>query len=115
MPAQRSPHNRAALQGILLLLLATLIALALATHKAERPACGPLADWVAETSLAALGPILAWAVWQLFPLVAIGWLMGRRKLPFLPRALPVLVLAAVCSVILSPTTPSPGRRIPLFT
>ncbi len=63
MSAQRVTVNPAPLQGILLFLLAALAGLALGTRVQAHPACGPLADWLADHLVSAIGPILSWGLW----------------------------------------------------
>lgn len=102
MSAHRSSVSPAPLQGILLLLLATLIGLALATRDAIRPACGPLVDWLADLLGRRLGPILSWGLWALLPPLALLWILGRRKRGLLRLAVLTLPLLLVLSAVLSP-------------
>lgn len=102
MPAKRPQRSKAPLQGILLLLLAALIALAFATHNAARPACGPLADSVADWLIAGLGGITAWVGWAILLPLGIAWILGRSKRRVVARALPVLLLASIVTILLTP-------------
>ncbi len=84
MPAKRLRRSKAPLQGILLLLLAALIGLAFATHNAVRPACGPLADSLADR---------CWQIemWRItcIPVGRLvgGWLDSYLKEPYVALAI----------------------------
>jgi len=101
MTAERPASNPAPLQGVLLLLLSALVGLALATHESGRPACGPIADRLADVAVGGLGPIAAWGLWTLLPPTAVLWILGRRKRGVLVTALFLLPLVAVASILLS--------------
>ncbi|MBD3163067.1 MAG: hypothetical protein GF346_11635 [Candidatus Eisenbacteria bacterium] len=98
MPTPRRSRNPAVLQGVLLLLVAAFVGLALATHGAEQPASGPWADRVAGTLLDRLGPILTWTLWALLLPTALLWLIGRPKRGILRRGGPIVALAVVATI-----------------
>jgi DNA segregation ATPase FtsK/SpoIIIE, S-DNA-T family len=98
MGADPPQPNPAPLQGVLLLLLAALVGLALATHGSPRPACGPIADAFADRVIGGLGPILSWGLWASIPPTAVLWALGRRKRVVLLMALLLLPLGVVATI-----------------
>jgi DNA segregation ATPase FtsK/SpoIIIE, S-DNA-T family len=102
MSATRAAVSPAPLQGILLLLLAALAGLALGTRIQTHPACGPLADWLADHLVASVGPILAWALWALLLPVAVLWLLGRQKRSILRWVVGIFPFLIVLSVAVVP-------------
>jgi S-DNA-T family DNA segregation ATPase FtsK/SpoIIIE len=99
MSAEQPASNPAPLQGILLLLLTALFGLALATHGAARPACGPIADAIADVGIGTVGPIAGWFLWALLPPTALLWIVGRRKRIVLRTALFLLPLVVTASIL----------------
>ncbi len=109
MATERSAPCPAPLQGGLLFLLSLLVGLALATSGATLPACGPLADGIADAGLAFFGPIAAWGLWALLPPIAILWFLGRGMRGLLLRALCLVPLVVVVSVALAPIASLSGQ------
>jgi DNA segregation ATPase FtsK/SpoIIIE-like protein len=109
MPTPRSAPSPAPLQGILLLLLAALTGLALASHSSEAPLSGPWADWAADRILRSLGPVLTWALWALVPPFAIQWMLGRSKRGLLARAALLAPVVLVVTIAFSPMPVLHGR------
>lgn len=109
MATERSTLRPAPLQGGLLLLLSVLLGLAFATHQATMPACGPLADWLADGAMAFFGPIAAWGLWAILPPIAVLWFLGRgmRGLWFASLCLAPLVL--VLSLAFAPVASLSGK------
>ncbi len=101
MTAERPASNPAPLQGILLLLLTALIGLALATHGARLPACGPIADAMMDVAVGLLGPIASWYLWALLPPIAVVWIVGGRKRKVLRTALFLVPLIGTASILAS--------------
>lgn len=102
MAAQRTEPRPAPLQGVLLLLIAFLLGVAFWTHRAPQPACGPLADWVADGLMSGVGPIATWFVWAILPPVAILWTLGRSMRRWVTAIAGLVPLVVVLSTAISP-------------
>jgi DNA segregation ATPase FtsK/SpoIIIE, S-DNA-T family len=109
MATERSTLRPAPLQGGLLLLLSILLGLAFATHQGTLPACGPLADWVADGAIGLFGPIAAWGLWALLPPIAILWFLGRGMRGLWLTALCLAPLVIVLSLAFAPVSSLSGK------
>lgn len=102
MAAQRTEPRPAPLQGVLLFLVTLLLGLAFWTHRAAQPACGPLADWVADRLISGIGPIATWFAWATLPPIAILWALGRGM-----RNLAVSILGFIPFIVVLSTAVAP--------